>query len=221
MHKQSNLTTSRLNEHNRKLFAFEGMQGYGDLATLGNIQPRTPSECPSVYDTDFKGNNYFNDKVSSISEGAKIRRAKAELQRRQCLERQEIERQQHALEQQLEMLRIKQELDAKKAELRNIKELSRIDNEIEQAKLEEESERSSLHVDEAKEESSYTNVSYYDQSIEGTPKAPKWQRDFPKQMGKRKLHYGSHVWRNEEHERLTNNDPIQQKQSKVELSERK
>ena len=77
-----------------------------------------------------------------------------------------------------------------------------------------------MHVDEAKEESSYTNVSYYDQSIEGTPKVPKLQRDFPKQMGKRKLHYGSHVWRNEEHERLTNNDPIQQKQSKGESSER-
>ena len=235
IHKQSDLTTSRLNEHDRKVFAYENRQRYGDLATLGNILTKTPSRCPSVYATDCEvietGNNDFDDKLSrksdeftstklsSISEGAKIRRAKAELQKRQCLERQETERQQKVLEQQLETLRIKQELDAKKAELQNIKELSRIDNQIELAKMEEESGSIYSHIDEAKRKSHYANMSYYNRSIEEVHNTPKVERDFPKQVDEYKTYYGSHVRRNEEAERLTKHDPIQKKRSKAELSQ--
>ena len=76
-----------------------------------------------------------------------FKRVKAELERRRCLERHEIERQQQGLEQQLELLRVKHEMDVKQAKLRQKRELLEIDKEIEQAKLKEEAEEFSSTSD--------------------------------------------------------------------------
>ena len=58
------------------------------------------------------GDDFASSRVTLMSGSAKIRRAKAELEKRQCLERQDIERKQQDLEQQMELLHIKYEMKA-------------------------------------------------------------------------------------------------------------
>ena len=50
---------------------------------------------------------------------------------------QDIERQQQSMEQQLEMVRIKQDVELKRAELQQKRELIQLQNEIQLAELEE------------------------------------------------------------------------------------
>ena len=69
------------------------------------------------------------------------------LDKTQCLERQEIERQQRAIEQQMELTELKQEIENKQAALRNERELLQVEGEIEQAKLEEVMEHSSINFE--------------------------------------------------------------------------
>ena len=112
---QSELSTSRLKELERLTtsLASYNTKGYDDVIKAKDIQLKP---APNVSD-DFP-----NSRVSSISQSAKVRRAKVELGKRQCLERQEIKRQQQALQQRLELIQI--------------------ENEIEQARLEEQAEDS-------------------------------------------------------------------------------
>lgn len=136
---QSELTTSRLKEHERLTANFISKhEGCGDLNNVNedkHIQPKSPllrssaqdarSESSSVRKIQIKENYSRNDDdVASSRKGftsvnsAHFKRAMAELEKRRCLERHEIERQQQVLEQKLELLRVKQEMDVKQANLR-------------------------------------------------------------------------------------------------------
>ena len=95
---------------------------------------------------------------------AHFKRAKAKLENKRCLERHEIERHQQVLEQQLELLRVKQEIDVKQqidikqAKLRRKRELLMIEKDIEQPKLEEEAEKLSTTSDKPKSSSCHVNT---------------------------------------------------------------
>ena len=160
---QTKLTMSRLKEHERVTtsFAYLNMQGQADLNLADEMQTKLSLQNLSGRAAEFlsqsrtsrqlneryscSGDGRASSRASLMSGSAKIRRAKAELEKRQCLERQDIERKQQDLEQQMELLHIKYEMNTKQAELRHRKELLRIENEIEQAKLEEEAEKSSVN----------------------------------------------------------------------------
>ncbi len=55
-------------------------------------------------------------RASLASESASIRRAKAELEKQCCVEMQEIERRQQAINHQVELVQIKQEMESKRSE---------------------------------------------------------------------------------------------------------
>ena len=137
------------------------MHGYGDLNNVDEdkyIQPKSPSRQSSAQDAlsesscvgkvQIKETYTCKDEDSASSRkgftsvnSAHFKRAKAELEKKRCLEKHEIERQQQVLEQQLELLRVKQEMDVKQAKLRHKRELLMIEKDIGLAKLEEEAEK--------------------------------------------------------------------------------
>ena len=139
------------------------------------IQPKSPSRQSSAQDAvsessrvgkvqiketyTCKDDDSANSTKSFRSvNSAHFKRAKAELEKKRCLERHEIERQQQVLEQQLELLRVKQEIDVKQAKLRRKRELLMIERDIEQAKLEEEAEKLSTTSDKPKSSSCHVNT---------------------------------------------------------------
>ena len=99
--KLSELTTSRVNEHERLTtsseFAHSNMQSYGAL-DIGNREPSVDGISPSMMELQYF--NYKNEtpesrrkddvvrssRASVVSESASIRRAKAELERQRCVE---------------------------------------------------------------------------------------------------------------------------------------
>ena len=154
------------------------MYGYGDLNNVHEdkyIQPKSPSRQASVQvavsesswvgKVQIKETHTCKDDDSARSrksftsvDSAHFKRAKAELEKKRCLERHEIERQQQVLEQQLELLRVKQEMDEEQAKLRHKRELLTIEQDIKQAKLEEEVEKVSTISDKPQSSSCHVNA---------------------------------------------------------------
>ena len=147
----SELTASRVNEHERlsttNEFAYPDMQGYDYRASKSGVAPgRAESQCNKSRDEKAEARSEASDirraRVSVVSQSASIRRAKAELEKQQYMEMQEVERQQQAIDQQLELVQIKQEMELKRAELQHSRRLIKLESDIGMAKLEEEAEKS-------------------------------------------------------------------------------
>jgi uncharacterized protein YaiL (DUF2058 family) len=77
-------------------------------------------------------------KSSLRSDEARFRRIKAQMDKKDRIEMQEIERQQQIIERKLEMMNIKQEVEVKRVERQRKRELLQLLNDIEQARLDEE-----------------------------------------------------------------------------------
>ncbi|CAB3977729.1 Hypothetical predicted protein [Paramuricea clavata] len=158
----SELTTFRVNEHERLTtsneFAYPNMRSDGHLASdIGSRGSSLNRVSPGMTELQyFKSRNEMPEsrrkvgvirstQTSVASESASIRRAKAELEKQRYMEMQEIERQQQAIDHQLELVQIKQEMESKRAELQRRRELIELENDIGRAKLEEEAEKLSIN----------------------------------------------------------------------------
>ena len=90
------------------------------------------------------------------------------------MEMQEIERQQQAIDHQLELVQIKQEMESKRAELQCRRELIELENDIGRAKLEEEAEKLSINYtksearDDSRTESANETIGFRRELARGT-----------------------------------------------------
>ena len=158
----SELTTFRMDEHERLTtlneFAYPNMRSDGHGASdIGSRRSSLNRVSPGMTELQyFKSRNEIPEsrrkvgvirstQASVSSESASIRRAKAELEKQRCMEMQEIEREQQAIDHQLELVQIKQEMESKRAELQRRRELIELENDIGRARLEEEAEKLSIN----------------------------------------------------------------------------
>jgi hypothetical protein len=158
----SELTTFRVDEHERLTtlneFAYPNMRSDGHGASdigsrrsslnrvsLGMTELQYFKSRNEIPESRRKVGVIRSTQASVSSESASIRRAKAELEKQRCMEMQEIERQQQAIDHQLELVQIKQEMESKRAELQRRRELIELENDIGRARLEEEAEKLSIN----------------------------------------------------------------------------
>ena len=150
----SELTTFRVNEHERLTtlneFAYSNMRSDGHGASdIGSRSASLNRVSPSMTELQyFKSRNEMPEsrrKVGVIRSTQASVASVAELEKQRCIELQEIERQQQAIDHQLELVQIKQEMESKRAELQRRRELIELENDIGRAKLEEEAEKLSIN----------------------------------------------------------------------------